>query len=225
MHTDFISFPAGTCLPAVEDRVPAFTFLKENTVDPCHLSDADLARELLCSPVGDSLNCCQRLACMNCSVGRAIDGSKTLLNHKLQIARELWLRRLSAQMRQGPIMNSPQVLRDWLKLYFADLQHEVFVVLYLNAQMALLEAVQHFRGTVDQTSVYPRELVKESLARNASAVLLVHNHPSRLAEPSSADLRLTQTLRTALDLISVRVVDHMVVGGDEIVSFAERGLI
>ena len=196
-------------------------------MDPCHLSDADLVRELLCSRVGDSLNNnnSRPHAGLSCCGGRAVDRSQALLNHKLHIARELWLRRLSAQMRQGPLMNSPQVLRDWLKLYFADLQHEVFVVLYLNAQLALIEAVQHFSGTVDQTSVYPRELVKESLFRNASAVVLAHNHPSRLAEPSSADLRLTQTLRTALDLVSVRVVDHLVVGGDEIVSMAEHGLI
>jgi DNA repair protein RadC len=201
------------------------SLLKENTVDPCHLSDADLVRELLCSRIGDSISNFRQYAGLACHVVQAIDGSQTLLTHKLHIARELWLRRLSAKMRQGPLMNSPEVLRDWLKLYFADLQHEVFVVLYLNAQLALIEAVQHFSGTVDQTSVYPRELVKESLVRNASAVVLAHNHPSRLAEPSRADLRLTQTLRTALDLVSVRVVDHLVVGGDEIVSMAERGLI
>jgi DNA repair protein RadC len=201
------------------------SLLKENTVDPCHLSDADLVRELLCAHVGDSIKNVPRFAGLGRHEGMTIASSQTVLNHKLHIARELWLRRLSAQMRQGPLMNSPQVLRDWLKLYFADLQHEVFVVLYLNAQLALIEAVQHFSGTVDQTSVYPRELVKESLIRNASAVVLAHNHPSRLAEPSSADLRLTQTLRTALDLVSVRVVDHLVVGGDEIVSMAERGLI
>jgi DNA repair protein RadC len=95
----------------------------------------------------------------------------------------------------------------------------------LDAQHALIEYVELFRGTVSQTSVYPREVVKECLARNAAAVVLVHNHPSGVAEPSRADEHLTQTLKRALDLVDVRVLDHLIVAGTDVLSFAERGLI
>jgi len=95
----------------------------------------------------------------------------------------------------------------------------------LDAQHALIEYVELFRGTVSQTSVYPREVVKESLTRNAASVILVHNHPSGIAEPSRADEHLTQTLKSALNLVDVRVLDHLIVAGPSVLSFAERGLI
>jgi DNA repair protein RadC len=122
-------------------------------------------------------------------------------------------------------MNSPQALRDWLRLHCAGLQHEVFIVLFLDAQNRLLSAVEMFRGTLTQTSVYPREIVKSALERNAAAVALAHNHPSGSAEPSRADEFLTQNLKSALALVDVRVLDHFVVAGDQCASFAERGLI
>lgn len=141
------------------------------------------------------------------------------------MARELLLRDLREQMHNGPVMNSPQVLRDWLRLYCAGLEHEIFLVLYLDANHRLIEAQELFRGTLTQTSVYPRELVKGALARNAAALAVAHNHPSGQAEPSRADEYLTQTLKSTLSLVDVRVLDHFVVAGDQIVSFSERGLI
>ena len=117
------------------------------------------------------------------------------------------------------------MVRDFLQVKLGALQHEVFAVLMLDAQHRVIEYVELFRGSVSQTSVYPREVVKESLARNAAALILVHNHPSGLAEPSRADEFLTQTLKTALSLVDVRVLDHMVVAGTDLVSFAERGLL
>ena len=148
-----------------------------------------------------------------------------LLEHKLSVARELLLRGLQAQMSAQPVMQSPQALRDWLRLHCAGLQHEVFIVLFLDAQHRLISAAEMFRGTLSQTSVYPREVVKSALQRNAATVVLAHNHPSGSAEPSRADEYLTQTLKTALALVDVRVLDHFVVAGDQATSFAERGLI
>jgi DNA repair protein RadC len=150
---------------------------------------------------------------------------QSALAHRLKVARELLLRDLREQMHNGPVMNSPQVLRDWLRLYCAGLEHEIFLVLYLDANHRLIEAQELFRGTLTQTSVYPRELVKGALARNAAALVVAHNHPSGQAEPSRADEYLTQTLRSTLSLVDVRVLDHFVVAGDQIVSFSERGLI
>lgn len=102
-------------------------------------------------------------------------------------------------------------------------EYEVFVVVMLDTQHRLIEALEMFRGTIDAASVYPREVVKEVLARNASAVILAHNHPSGVAEPSAADRLLTDRLKNALSLVDVRVLDHLVVAGADITSFAERG--
>lgn len=150
---------------------------------------------------------------------------ESLLARRLSVARELLLRDLREQMHRGPVMTSPQILRDWLRLYCAGLEHEVFLVLYLDANHRLIEPQELFRGTLTQTSVYPRELVKGALARNAAALAVAHNHPSGQAEPSRADEYLTKTLKSALSLVDVRVLDHFVVGGDQVVSLAERGLI
>ena len=125
----------------------------------------------------------------------------------------------------GPAMTSPQAVRDYLKLKIGDLPHEVFVVLFLDSQHRLLAADEIFRGTLAQTSVYPREIVKAALAHNAAAVIFAHNHPSGVAEPSRADELLTQALRQALALVDIRTLDHFVVAGGRLVSFAERGLL
>ena len=139
----------------------------------------------------------------------------------LQAAQKL----LWQQLRGSEVLSSPQAVRDFLCVRLGGLEHEVFAVLMLDAQHALIEYVELFRGTVSQTSVYPREVVKESLARNAAALILVHNHPSGVAEPSRADEFLTQTLKSALNLVDVRVLDHLIVAGTNVLSFAERGLI
>ena len=135
------------------------------------------------------------------------------------------LRVLASQLRCTEMLSSPQAVRDFLRIKLGTLEHEVFAVIHLDAQHRVIEYVEMFRGTVSQTSVYPREIVKEALARNSAALILVHNHPSGLAEPSRADEVLTQTLKSALALVDVRVIDHLIVAGPTILSFAERGLI
>lgn len=135
------------------------------------------------------------------------------------------LRVLAGQMYGSEALTSPQVVRDFLRIKLGTLEHEVFAIIHLDAQNRVIDYVEMFRGTVSQTSVYPREVVKDSLARNSAALILVHNHPSGVAEPSRADEMLTQTLKSALALVDVRVLDHLVVAGASILSFAERGLL
>lgn len=132
---------------------------------------------------------------------------------------------LLSRINNKDIFESPQAVRDFLRVRLSALEHEVFAVLHLDAQSRLLEYVEMFRGTVSQTSVYPRDIVKESLARNSAAVILVHNHPSGAARPSRADEALTQTLKAAIFLVDVRVLDHLIVAGADVVSFAEMGLL
>jgi DNA repair protein RadC len=132
---------------------------------------------------------------------------------------------LGRRVRRGTTLSSPQVVRDFLQTKLAGLEHEVFVALLLDAQNRLIEYVELFRGTLAQTSVYPREVVKIALQRNAAAMIVAHNHPSAMAEPSHADELLTQTLKQALALIDVRILDHFIVAGAQTLSFAERGLI
>lgn len=194
-------------------------------MDPSTMSHADLVGELLTPRFGDKFNDTPCEVSSKASYGLADHGPASLLTRKLNIARELWLRHLRAQMRQAPVMSTPHVVRDWLRLYFAGLQNEVFVVLHLNSQNVLIDAVKLFSGSLMQTAVYPREVVKSAMAYNAAAVVLAHNHPSGQPEPSRADELLTQRLQQALEFVDVRVLDHLVVGGDQIISFAERGLL
>ena len=139
----------------------------------------------------------------------------------LEIAR----RSLAQPLRQRPLLGMPSRVKDYLKLQLAGREHEVFAVLFIDVRHQLLAMEEMFRGTLTQTSVYPREVVKRALEMNAAAVMLAHNHPSGVAEPSRADEFLTQTLKSALALVDVRVLDHLVVGRDSVVSFAERGLL
>lgn len=127
--------------------------------------------------------------------------------------------------RTGITMDSPHAVRDWLRLRVGGKPHEEFGLIWLNAQHELIEAGEIFRGTLMQTSVYPREVVKEALRVNAAAVILYHNHPSGAAEPSTADEMLTRRLKEALNMIDVRVLDHMIVTAEKVASFAEKGLL
>ena len=144
---------------------------------------------------------------------------------KLKAGIELARRLLREEMAHGSALTSPEAVRDYLRLTLASLPHEAFVVLFLDSQHRLLAADELFRGTLAQTSVYPREIVKAALARNAAAVIFAHNHPSGVAEPSRADELLTQALKQALALVDIRTLDHFVVAGHRVVSFAERGLL
>ena len=132
---------------------------------------------------------------------------------------------LADRVKPGVTLSSPQDVKDYLRLAIGMLEYEVFCVVFLDAQHRIIDLRQMFRGTVTQTSVYPREVVKESLELNAAAVILAHNHPSGAADPSRADEYLTQTLKSALQLVDVRVLDHLVVTANAVVSFAERGLL
>lgn len=132
---------------------------------------------------------------------------------------------MSRRVRRGLVFESPSIVRDYLVMQLGTLEHEAFCVAFVDAQHRLLEFHEMFRGTLSQTSVYPREVVKLALQLNAGAVILAHNHPSGHAEPSRADEMLTQTLKSALQLVDVRVLDHFVVAADRTVSFAERGLL
>ena len=130
-----------------------------------------------------------------------------------------------AASARAPRSRNPRATRDYLRLQLAPRDHEVFAILFLDNRHRVIEFVPLFRGTIDGASVHPREVVKEALSRNAAAVILAHNHPSGVAEPSQADELITNRLRDALALVDVRVLDHFVVTGDAIVSFAERGLL
>lgn len=130
---------------------------------------------------------------------------------------------LLCEVREADALASPEAVRDYLHLLLADRPHEVFTVVFLDAQHRVLDALEMFRGTLTQTAVYPREVVIEALARQAAAVILAHNHPSGQVEPSLADRVLTRTLQSALALVDVQVLDHFVVTRLQLLSFAEHG--
>ncbi len=144
---------------------------------------------------------------------------------KLQVAKELVRRSLLETMRHRDVLSSPASVRDYLRMTLTGRDYEVFVVLFLDAQNRVIESEEMFRGTLTQTSVYPREVVKRSLFNNAAAVIFAHNHPSGVAEPSHADELLTQSLKQALALVDVKVLDHFVIAGAGLMSFAEHGLL
>ncbi|MBL8328344.1 MAG: DNA repair protein RadC [Rubrivivax sp.] len=156
---------------------------------------------------------------------RTVKGLGPARRAELAAVAEMARRSLARQLEQRPIFESPEQVRQYLQLHLSGLPHEEFAVLFLDAQHRLIEMRRLFRGTLTQTSVYPREVAKEALARNAAAVVLAHNHPSGAAEPSRADELLTQTLKQTLQLVDVRVLDHLVVGAGRVISFAERGLL
>jgi DNA repair protein RadC len=144
---------------------------------------------------------------------------------QLQAVVEMARRALAEQIRDRDAMSSPQAVRDYLRLSLGARPHEVFVAMFLDAQNRLLGCEELFRGTLTQTSVYPREVVKTALRYNAAGVIFAHNHPSGVAEPSRADELLTQTLKQALSLVEIKTLDHFIVAGAKTISFAERGLL
>ena len=183
-------------------------------------SAVDLARELLirCGSLSALCSASEHDVCELPGMGRAKYA-------QLQAVMEMARRALKEKISNGSALSSPTAVREFLRLKLQALPHEVFLVLFLDAQNRVIESEELFRGTLTQTSVYPREVVKRALHHNAGAVIFAHNHPSGVAEPSHADESLTQALKQALALVDVRVLDHFIVAGSGVLSFAERGLI
>jgi DNA repair protein RadC len=185
-------------------------------------SAVDLARELLLRFEG-SLS-----ALVDASLEElaSVSGIGMAKAAQLKASFELARRALAREMSTRDSFSSPGKVRDWLRLKLATRQNEVFMALWLDAQNRLIKSDELFSGTLTQTSVYPREVVKAALASNAAAVILAHNHPSGVSEPSAADEMLTRNLKTALAMVDVKVLDHFIVAGTGVpLSFAERGLL
>jgi len=184
------------------------------------ISAVDLGRALLAQygGLGGLLGADQRALQRLHGLGPA---KSALLGAVLELAR----RALGEQLHTGAALTAPGTVRDYLRLLLGTRPHEAFVCLFLDAQHRVIRAEELFRGTLTQTSVYPREVVKAALAANAAAVIFAHNHPSGVAEPSQADELLTRQLTEALSLVDVHVLDHFIVAGTQALSFAERGLL
>lgn len=184
-------------------------------------SAVDLARDLI-RHFG-SLN---RLFAASESEFSAIHGMGPAKYVQLQAVLEMSRRALGETLKDRAAFSSPGIVRDYLRLHLATLPHEVFFALWVDSQNQLIASEELFRGSLSQTSVYPREVVKKALAHNAAAVVFAHNHPSGVSEPSAADESLTRELKQALALVDVRVLDHFIVAGQHPpLSFAERGLL
>jgi DNA repair protein RadC len=181
-------------------------------------SAVDLARELIerFDGIGGLL---ERVA------GANVKGLGSAKRAQFAAAVELARRSLVEEAKTRSALTSPGAVRDYLRLALGTRQHEVFVCIWLDAQHRVIACQEAFRGTLTQTSVYPREIVKSALAANAAAVIFAHNHPSGAAQPSQADELLTRNLREALGLVEVKVLDHFIVAGAQAISFAERGLL
>lgn len=181
-------------------------------------SAVDLARELL-----NRFGTLSSLFSADVGQLAGVKGVGSAKYVQLQAAQELTRRALAEQLALSGVLNSPTAVRDYLRLTLAGLTHEVFLCLFLDARNGLLASEELFRGTLTQTSVYPREVARKALAHNAAAVIVAHNHPSGNAMPSSADLIMTRALSRSLALIDVQVLDHFVVAGSSIHSFSEHG--
>lgn len=206
---------------------------------PDHLSDAellaiflrvgvrgksavDLARELIGHFGGDLHTLCAA----GIPELEAVSGIGPAKAAQLKAVFALAGRALAGRLAERDLLGSPSAVRDFLRVRYASLPYEVFAVLLLDTQNRLIEVAEPFRGTLAQTAVYPREIARLALQKNAASVILAHNHPSGVAEPSESDLRLTRELRTGLALLDIRVLDHFIVAGTaDPVSLAERGLL
>lgn len=183
-------------------------------------SAVDLARELLAGFGGIA-----GLLAADLTALLAVRGLGTAKAAQFAAVLELARRSLREELKSGTALASPGAVRDYLRLALSGRPHEVFVCIYLDAQHRVTATEELFRGTLTQTSVYPREVVKAALAANAAAVIFAHNHPSGVAQPSQADELLTRQLKEALALVEVKVLDHFIVAGNQALSFAERGLL
>ncbi|MDT8429351.1 MAG: DNA repair protein RadC [Pseudomonadales bacterium] len=207
------------------------------TLGASHLSDAellaiflrtgvagstalDIGRGLLqrFGSLGGILGARQEEFCQHPGLG---PGKYALFQSVLELAQ----RHMKERLDSSDALTSSELTRDYLRFRLGNYQHEVFACLYLDNQHRVLAMEELFRGTIDGAAVYPREVVKRCLYNNAAAVIFAHNHPSGVAEPSQADIAITNRLRRALETIDVRVLDHMVVGRKDVVSFAERGML
>lgn len=183
-------------------------------------SAVDLARDLL-SRFG-SLN---GIFAANLEALSQVNGIGDSKYAQLQAIFEMTCRALNEQMQANDVLSSPREVQDYLCLKLGGLNREVFLVLFLDAQNRIITDEEMFTGTLTQTSVYPREIVKRALQHNAASVIFAHNHPSGVAEPSTADELLTSELKKALALVDVRVLDHFIVAGNDTLSFAQKGLL
>ncbi len=183
-------------------------------------SAVDLARELV-STFGNLHGLFSASKAELCAINGVGEAKYVQLQAVLEMAR----RALAEQMKTADALSSPQAVRDYLKLTLARLPHEVFVAVFLTAQNRVIAVEELFRGTLTQTSVYPREIVKRSLTHNAASVIFAHNHPSGEAAPSQADRALTTALADALALVDIRVLDHFIVAPGASLSFAEQGIL
>jgi len=148
-----------------------------------------------------------------------------LNNSEAESVMALALRVLAARHEKGQVLENPEQTQAYLRLHLAERPSEVFACLYLDTRHRVIALEELFQGTIDGASVHPREVVRRAMEVNAAAVILAHNHPSGVAEPSQADLRITQRLRDALALVDIRVLDHVIVATEGSVSFAQRGLL
>ncbi len=183
-------------------------------------SAVDLARDCL-----STFGSLRRLFSATLTDYARIPGMGPAKYAQLQAVIELARRAIREDLQKTPGFESPDAVSDYLRLHLGGRDAEVFVAMFLDAQHRLIATEDLFRGTLTQTAVYPREVVKRALAYNAASVILAHNHPSGVAEPSQADRMLTTTLKQALGLVDVRVLDHFVVAGAQTLSFAKHGLL
>jgi DNA repair protein RadC len=183
-------------------------------------SAVDLAREIL-----GSFRSLRKLLAADRARFCAHKGLGPARYAELQAAAEISRRQLAESLRAGPSMASPRATGEYLRAKLRDLEHEVFCCLYLDNRHRLIQFEELFRGTIDGASVHPREIVKLALKRNSAAVIIAHNHPSGVAEPSHADELITRRVKEALALVDIRLLDHIIVGDGASVSLAERGLI
>ena len=204
---------------------------------PQALGDAELLAVLLCTGIRGSSAVDQARGMLSQfgSVGALLAAAPAQLSQirglgqakrsQLQAVLELARRALKEEMARTDALSSPRGVREYLRLALAGREHEVFIALMLDTRHRVIACEELFRGTLSQTSVYPREVVKTALAHNAAAVIFAHNHPSGVAEASGADELLTRTLKSALALVDIQVLDHFIVAGASALSFAERGLL